>query len=333
LPASPVDAVSAAFEHVTSQLFKPFGLGQWTRLAFVGLLAGEATWGGFNFQSPFRGRSGASPAFLEQARLPFGAPVVLAIGLLVIAGLILGLALIYISSRMRFVLFDSIVAKECRIRRFWGARQDQGFRYFLFQLLLSFVMFTGIAAIAAPTVVVAYGAGWLRSPREHLLPLILGGVVIVGIFLLFAFLAAVVSVLTKDFVIPQMALENLGVVDGWNHLAGMMREDPWSYAGYVGLKILLRIGAMIAMFIAALVVIVVLIIPFGGFGLAGFLIARAIGLAWNLWTITVAILFGLVAIGALIYVLALVSVPMIVFFPAYSIRFFAERYAPLKGAL
>ena len=163
--------------------------------------------------------------------------------------------------------------------------------------------------------------------------MILAGLIVVGVFIVLVFLGAVVTVLTKDFVVPQMALENLGVMDAWNRLAHMMRDDPWAYVGYLGLKILLRIGAVVAMFIVALVVILVWIIPFGGVGLAGFLAARAIGLAWNFSTITIAVLFCLVAVCALIYALALASVPIVVFFPAYSIHFFADRYSPLKGAL
>ena len=96
---------------------------------------------------------------------------------------------------------------------------------------------------------------------------------------------------------------------------------------------MLSLGAMVAMAIAALIVILAWIIPFGGVGLAVFLVARAIGLTWNVLTIVPAVLFCVVAVAALIYALALASVPMIVFFPAYSIHFFADRYAPLKRAL
>jgi hypothetical protein len=319
---------------MSAQLFKPFRLGQWTRLAVVGFLAGEMTLGGCNFRFP-RGRGGTTQAFLEQVRgLPFG-PVlsVLAIALLVTAALILGLVFLYISSMMRFVLFDSIVAKECRIRRSWSARQEQGFRYFLWQLLLSVVMFLGIGTTAATAAIIAYRLGWLLNPRVHLFPLIAGGMIVVGVLLIFAFFAALVAVLTKDFVVPQMALENVGVVDGWSHLLHIMQEDPWAYAAYVGLKILLRLGAIAAMFIVALIVVLVWIIPFGGFGLAVFLAARALGLAWNLLTITAAVLFCLVALSLLVYALALASVPIIVFFPAYSVHFFGDRYAPLRGAL
>jgi hypothetical protein len=332
-----VDVVRVAFDHAAAQLFKPFRLGQWTRLAFVGILAGEGAMGGFNgfnYRFPSTGRIGTSQFFLQQIpRLPAGAVGVFAIGLLIAAALIVGLIFAYISSMMRFVLFDSIVAKECHIRRFWSARQEPGLRYFLFNILFSLVMLTGIATILVPAAVVAASLGWFRSPREHLAGLILGGLVLLVVFLALIFFAVVVAVLTKDFVVPQMALENIGVVDAWSRLIHMVRDAPWSYAGYIGLKILLRIGATVVMAIAALVVLLALLIPFGSVGLAGFLVARVLHLGWNVLTVIVTVVFGLVAVCSLIYAFALASVPMIVFFPAYSIHFFADRYEPLKGAI
>jgi hypothetical protein len=334
VPVSAVDVVRVAFDHAATQLFKPFRLGQWTRLAFVGILAGEATLGGFNYRYPSSGRSGTPQFFLQQIpRVPYGILGVFAFVLLVAAALILGLIFAYISSRMRFVLFDSVVAKECHIRRFWSARGDQALSYFLFNILFSLVMLTGIATILVPAAVIAASLGWFRSPREHLAGLILGGLAVLVIFLALVFLAVVAAVLTKDFVVPQMALENIGVVDGWSRLIHMLRDAPWAYAGYLGLKILLRIGSVAVMVIAALVVILVWLIPFGSVGLAGFLLARVIGLGWNVLTVIVTVVFGLVAVCALIYALALATVPIIVFFPAYSIHFFADRYEPLRGAL
>ena len=46
MPISAMDSISLAFEHTKRQLFKPFRFGQWVRLAFVGLLAGELGSGG-----------------------------------------------------------------------------------------------------------------------------------------------------------------------------------------------------------------------------------------------------------------------------------------------
>src|SRR5689334_2565545 len=59
-----VDSITPGLEHTKQQLFKPFRIAQWTKLAFVGLLAGELGTNGFNrsnFRFPSHG--GAPPHF------------------------------------------------------------------------------------------------------------------------------------------------------------------------------------------------------------------------------------------------------------------------------
>jgi hypothetical protein len=63
------------------------------------------------------------------------------------------------------------------------------------------------------------------------------------------------------------------------------------------------------------------------------LAGRAAGLTWNPLTIAIAIVVGGVILLAFFLIAALISVPSIVFFPAYSIYFFAERYRPLHTLL
>ena len=136
MPASAVDVIRPAFEHTVRQLFKPFRFGQWVRLAFTGLLAGElGSSGGCSFRFPWRPPS-RSGQFLAQAVPRIGLLWFVAIAILVLLAIVLLIAFMYISSRMRFVLFDSVVAKECHIRRYWAQRGDPALRYFLFQLLI-----------------------------------------------------------------------------------------------------------------------------------------------------------------------------------------------------
>src|ERR1051326_8080746 len=52
MPASALDVIGPAFQHTINQLFKPFRFGQWTRLAFTGLLAGELSGGTITFRIP-----------------------------------------------------------------------------------------------------------------------------------------------------------------------------------------------------------------------------------------------------------------------------------------
>jgi hypothetical protein len=135
LPISAPDVIEPAFRHAREQLFEPFRFGQWMRLAFVGLLAGEAgSFGGCNFSYPantgHRGSQqfvgGTLPTQFTDHPVLFAGAIV-AFVLVAIALLVL---FMYISSVMQFILFDSIVARECHVRRGWTRRKEPGYRFF-----------------------------------------------------------------------------------------------------------------------------------------------------------------------------------------------------------
>jgi len=146
-------------------------------------------------------------------------------------------------------------------------------------------------------------------------------------------LSLVVHVLTKDFVVPEMALENVTAFEGWRRLLPMLRSEKSSYAGYLGMKIVMAVAASVAVGILAVIVVLILLIPVGGFGVVAVILGKTAGLTWNLYTITLAVVVGCIVLAILLYVIALISVPTIVFFPAYSIYFFASRYPPLDALL
>lgn len=334
MPLSGVDALNPAFEHAKDQLFRRFRFGQWTRLAFVGLFAGEmSSSGGCNFNFPTQ-TSGAHRHTLLNSPPNWAWVVPLVIAML-IAVPILWLLFLYISSRMRFVLFDSVIAKKCEIRRMWRERRGPAMQFFVWQIVFSLVTLAGLVVLVGIPALAGFLLGWFTAPREHLAPLILGGIVL--FFVVVAWFAAVllVHVFTKDFVVPQMALENVSAFEGWQRLWKMLMEEKGGYAGYAGMKLVMAIGAAFAVAMAAFVVILVLLVPFGGLGAIAVLAGKAagMGLSWNVFTITLAIVLGSVFLLTLFYALALVSVPVIVFFPAYSIYFFADRYPQLLNLI
>jgi hypothetical protein len=337
LPISATDTISLAFQHTKRQLVQPFRLWQWTRLAVVGLLAGEmGSSGSFNFPSNFNipRQGGSSRQLLDQA-FPKIDPMLLTglITVLVIAGLVFFVVMMYVSSVMRFILFDSILAKECHIREGWRRRQGIGWRYFLWQLGFTLSTFAAMVILLGIPLGFAYAMGWFTAPREHLAPLILGGIVLFFVFFVLFVAIAVVHVLTKDFVVPQMALEGIGAVEGWRRLLPVLKSEQGGYAIYVLMKIVLAIGAGIVTTIASLILIVVVAIPAAAFGIIAAITGKSAGLTWNAFTITVAVVVGLILLAIFMYVMALISVPFSVFFPAYSIYFFAPRYRALSLTL
>jgi hypothetical protein len=336
LPISAVDTITLAFQHTKRQL-QPFRFWQWTRLAFVGLLAGETSSGGFNIPTNFnfpQNRGGHSRQLLG-AGLGSIDPTLYAglIAVLAVAGLVFWLLLMYVSSVMRFILFDSVLAKKCHIRAGWSRRQSAGWKYFLWQLAFMFVTLAGMVILVGIPAGIAFALGWLRAPRDHVLGFVLGGVVLLFVMMIFFVALALIHVLTKDFVVPQMALEDIGVIEGWRRLWPMLQSEQGGYAVYVLMKVVLAIGAGIVIGLVSVIVALVVAIPTVGLGLVAVLTGKSAGLTWNALTITVAVVVGCVLLVAFMYLLALIAVPAIVFFPAYSIYFFAPRYRALSLAL
>jgi hypothetical protein len=335
VPLSAVDVISPAFERMKRQLFRPFRWGQWLRFALVGFLAGEMGQNaGSGLRLPLNFVSSFPKSNEFQVLWPGRGPLFLfGVLLALLLSAVLVVVLIYIGSRMRFVLFDSIVKGECRIRESWGRYAGPAFRLFVFQILFSLMAIVSMAALIGIPLLAAVTIGVFENPSRHILALVLGGIVLLFLFLLLLITLLLVHVLTKDFVVPQMALEDVSISVGWSRLWTFLKAEKGGYTGYLGMKILLDIAASIVLGIVGFIVILIILIPFGGIGLFGVLAGRAAGLDWNPVTISIAIVFGIIAVLALFFLASLVSVPMIVFFPAYSVYFFAERYRPLHERL
>jgi hypothetical protein len=332
VPISAIDAISPAFEHTKQQLFQPFRALEWAKLALVGLLAGELTTGScghFNTGVPVHKHPD------QVTGLPAIDPALLAllIAFLIVLGFVFLILLLYLNSVMRFVLFDSVIAKRCDIGQQWSRRQGAALKYFAWQIVFTLAVTAGLALLVGVPAIFAFAAGWLPKPREHMPALILCGMVLFLIILGFVVLAAVVQVFTKDFVIPQMALEDLNAFEGWQRLLPMLRAEKGSYVGYLLLKIVMAIGVGIILGIIATFVILMALIPLGGFGALAVLAGKAVGLQWNVFTITLAVVAASIVLAIFCYLIALVAVPAVVFFPAYSIYFLASRYPALGMAL
>ena len=107
----------------------------------------------------------------------------------------------------------------------------------------------------------AFGMGWFDQPRQHLAPLIILGLLTFAVFFLFVIATALVQVLTKDFVVPQMALEGISAIEGWRRLWAMMQAEKSGYAVYIGMKIVLAIGAGIVIGIATILLGLLIAVP------------------------------------------------------------------------
>jgi len=337
-PLSAIDAISPAFNHTKRELFQPFRLAFWARMALVAVMTGEfyssGGWSGFRYAAAGRHNRTNRPILtfvspnLESLR-PYFSLIVLG-ALLVVAGVIFWL---YVSSVFRFILFNTVLTNRCNLKEEWQRWRSQGVRFFYWWICFGLGVMASLGILAGAAVLVALKSGAFQNPRQHAALLVLGGI---GLFLALASLlvsAALISLFAKDFVVPVMALENLGVVDGWRRVIGMLKAEKAAYAGYVLMKIVLAVGSAVLFGILTLVALIALLVPLSIAGYGAYSLARAEGLLLSPVTIGIAVLLGSAALALLVYVAAFVSAPAMVFFQAYLIHFLGSRYSILGERL
>jgi hypothetical protein len=346
LPISAVDCVQPALQHTREQVFTRFRFGQWSRLALVGILAAELHVGGCGFgnlgsswpHTPHKNQSDLLPS----SSVPFNWPglnpahvsndIAQFIGLIVVgifAFLLLGFVFMYINSVFRFILFDSVLRRQCSISEGWQKWRRAGGRFFLWQIVYLISTWLFLAVLVGVPLALALAAGWTTNLKEHIGRMIVGVILLVGLFLVFVLTAAVVQVLAKDFLVPIMALDDLDFADGWHRLIAMIGREKGKFAIYLLLKLVLSIAAGILFSIIAIIPMLLVVVP----GVVAVLAGRAAGMGWNVTTISLTIILGSLLVFLLIYLVALVCVPATVFFPAYALYFLSSRYPALDALL
>lgn len=340
MPLSAIDTISVALEHTKQQLFHPFRWGQWLRLAVLGFLTGELSSGGgcngsFNFPTNTQSHPRGSEEFQSLPHMdPYLAGhILLIVGVALLFFSVVILVWMYVGSVFRFVLIESIVTKRVSLREGWHRWHAAGRRFFLWRMVFQIIAGMLAAILIGIPVGIAFLLGWFRDADAHMAPLILGGILLFFVFLAFVLVAAVVGLLAKDFMAPIMALDELDFADAWSRLLAMMKQDKGGYLGYVGMKIVLAIAAGIIFGIVITIAILVILLPFGLVGVAAVIAGKTAGLTWTAATITLAIVAGTMVFLLMMFVSSMVSVPVTVYFPAYSIYFFASRYPKLDAWL
>lgn len=308
IPVSAIEAVSPAIEWTRRLLFRPFRFGLWVRFAVLGFLTGEMSSGGFHFSVPplpHTHNSGADRFALPFSRFPvFLLPL---IALLAVAFVVFFLLFAYLGSVFRFVLLESVVAGQARLREGFGRWRKRSVSLFLWQLVYSLSLWTAIAATLGVPLLLGWRAGVFKHPDSHLGTLIVGGILLFCAFVLILVIGMTIWVLTEDLVVPIMALEHVGPVEAWRRLLPMLRSQKGSYAGYVGMKVVLALAAGVLQGIAGIVIVLILLIPTAITALVAFLVAHAVGLTWNVFTITAAVVTGAVLLALLFFLITLAT--------------------------
>ncbi len=350
---SAVESISPAFARTKQLLFRPFRFGLWARLAVVALITGEAGGlGGGGGSLPNlntnRGSDDGLAGYLAghwvkywtEAAHRFSTPgweqIQPHIGMIVLA---LGLALavlslwIYSDCVYRFILLDAVVSGQCRLREGWRRWRAAGRRYFIWVVAFGFGAVVLVGLVVGVPLSLAYRAGWFEKPDQNLGALIGWGILLGLVVIVVVAVLAIVEMFGRDFLMLVMAFEDVGALEGWERLLDMMGAEKMAYTGYVLMKIVLAMGGAVVFSIVDLIVVLILLIPLGLLGLAGYYIGKSAGFTWDISAELLLAAVGLLVVAGILYVVGFVYAPGLVFFQSYTLEFFAPRYRPLGSKL
>jgi len=317
-------------------LFQPFRFGLWARLAVVALVTGEVGGGGGGGGlGNLNNNRGGGTHWAAVARLISEPgweevqPYLFWIALGFAAVLALMLLWIYTDCVYRFILLDSVVSGQCRLREGWRRWREAGRRYLLWAIGFGLSALVLLGIVIGVPLLLAYRAGWFEKSDQHIGALIGGGFLLVFVVIVLVVALAIIDLLGRDFLVPVMAFEGVGAVDGWRRLIVMVGADKAAYAVYVLMKIVLAMGSAIIFTIINLIVILALLIPLAMLGIVGFFIGKGAGMTWDVSAILLVAGLGMLAIAGILYVMGFVYAPGLVFFQSYTLEFFGARYEPL----
>jgi hypothetical protein len=269
MPIAYLEPFERAWERMKLALFRPFDLHKWFVVGFNAFLAALAE--SRNGSAGWRGRRDMS--FREFLDLPAKAWAWLTshpgwfigIGFLTVAAIVLGIVLLWLSSRGKFMFLDSVVHNRAEIAKPWREFRKEGDSLFLWRLVFGIVAFIIFAAFIVFFFVGArqiYYAGLERSAPV----LFLVGMGLT--FLVLLIIIGYISLFLNDFVVPVMAKERLSTVAGWRRFLPLLGHHPYAFFLYglliFGLYLVFVVLVIFAGLITCCIGWLVLVIPYIG---------------------------------------------------------------------
>jgi len=240
-----------AWDRARGMLFTRFDLEKWLVLGFAAFVAGLVDTGfGRGAQlrgsGPWRFENWADATFLGAAHSgsDFTWPFIL--GPLALVAFAVLIALLWVSSRSKFVFLDGVLRDRSAWVEPWRRFKLLGDSLFFWRMGYWLVGLLGMGLSIAPW----FGfLGWAAGGREP------GGLWILpalflGLFAtLFGIALAVVGLFLESFIVPIMYRHNLTTTAAWRHFLPLLRRNPFEFFLYVLFVILLWVVAVVSLMI------------------------------------------------------------------------------------
>lgn len=253
-----------AFDRMRRILFEPFDLVTWMVLGFSAWLAtlGSGSGGGGNFGGA---PSDVGDAFGNAASSLFDNMFLL--GLVGMAGIVvlaLIAALLWLSSRGKFIFLDNVVHERAEISNPW--RQYKGLGNSLFLWRVAFVGIV-IAVLAAGALIPAIPAALVSGGSFEDLSIfamtswgVFFGLIVFGVVVISLF----VSLFLDAFVVPIMYRFDLSATQAWKNLLPWLKAHPGHFILYGFFVLLLTLGFAVVSMLACLLTCCIAALPYIG---------------------------------------------------------------------
>jgi hypothetical protein len=323
-PLSATEAISPAIERAKDILTRPFRWRTFLKLAAVAFFAeigGGYSGGGGNSSSS---STTHSSSMFAAALKPEMVAILVIVGVLF---LIVGLILFYVSSRLQLVLVELVATRQTIITPMWRRYSGLTWRWIGLKLLYFFTVLLLTLILAGPFLFYAARGGFssFHPSLFTILLLIVGGLCLLLVLV-------VIYLLLRDFVVPYFALEDLSISDALERLRSLVAAEPGQVALYLVLRVVLGIAIAIAGEIAALLILLISLIPFAIVGGILWFALHSLGTAGTVILIACAVVGGLVLFCWMLCVGIALFGPIFMFFQAYAL-YFLGGYYPLLGNL
>ena len=242
---SVIDPISPAIDRVKLMLFQPFDLTRWLVIGFCAFLAnlGKGGGGGGGGRGGgYRGGGYHAHETLNQAKVYFQhnfswiVPLTVFIVLLVIC---IWLAILYFSSRGRFMFLHCVAENKAEVKTPWTKFREHANNLFVFRIVLGLI---GIAAVILPIFMILFFV--LASPVIiSVFSSVMASILIIG----FIITLALIAKFTQDFVVPIMYLRTTSCIAAWREFLTILSVNKARFALYVLFQI--AIGMVIGIII------------------------------------------------------------------------------------
>jgi hypothetical protein len=209
---------------MVGMLFRPFDAGKWFVVGFAAWLAGLASWGGGGGGSVSDNAGGAQLLHGVQDGWDWLSSHELMAGML-LAGILTLLAVIvavlWVSSRAKFIFLDNVVHNRAEIVEPWKRYQRLGNSLFVFRLVVALVCIPLALGVIGLFFWLAVGpGGWTHLDGAATV----AGAVGTAVLSMFLVVATLYTFFFLDaFVVPLMHRFDLGVMDAWRRFLTLLR--------------------------------------------------------------------------------------------------------------